>query len=588
MKKFLHQHLWLIVTCFFVIIGTGFFLASTQDNQKSELFQERFDSYLDELFAEEIVESTLNLHYTLKHPENYGIGEYAITYGELNRENFEKDVEKLKEIRSFLKSYKKKQLRPDQQLTYDILWEEIKTEAAAEDFYLYQEILKPSTGIQAELPVLLAEYAFYREQDVKDYLVLLGQTKEYFRQILLFELEKANEGLFMAEFVAEDLIGQSKSFIKEKENNYLLATFEEKIAKMEGLSEEQKQVYVAKNKELVENTLIPAYEMLITGMEKLKTAGKNLQGLCYWPEGKEYYEYLVKSYTGSDWGVKQMQQATEKKREADMSGAAALLQEHPELLTMTTTYSLEQQDPVLILQELRKKMQEDFPASVDTGFTVKYVHESMESYMAPAFYLSVPIDDVSHNAIYINGAGNYQKIKLFTTLAHEGYPGHLYQNVMERSQEFAPIRNMLGSGGYSEGWATYVEMISYEYADMDQNLAALFQLDQSAMLSLYATADMGIHYDGWGLEEMITFFGEYQITDRESLQEVYQLIVAEPAHYLKYYVGYLEFLDLKNYAKELFQKEYSDYKFHEALMQIGPASFSVIKKYLPEYYDSDR
>ena len=57
------------------------------------------------------------------------------------------------------------------------------------------------------------------------------------------------------------------------------------------------------------------------------------------------------------------------------------------------------------------------------------------------------------------------------------------------------------------------------------------------LLSLYATADMGIHLDGWTLRDAVDFFGGYQITDKQVIKEIYQLIVEEPAHYLKYYIG---------------------------------------------------
>ena len=448
-------------------------------------------------------------------------------------------------------------------------------------------MLRPSTGVQAELPVLMAEYAFYDERDVQDYLALLDQTEDYFRQILLFQMEKANHGLFMSRFAAEDIISQCQNFIADKENNYLIDTFADKIDAMAKLSQEQKQSYKEQNRKAVADSVIPAYEMMIHGLEKLKLSGKNQQGLCYLPEGKAYYEYLVRSYTGSEWSVEEMQEATVQKRAQDMSEAAKLLSESPDLLAQTASYAFAQQEPTAILTELLEKMRQDFPAPPDTSFTVKYVHPSLEEFMAPAFYLSVPIDDITQNSIYINGASNYQKLKLYTTLAHEGYPGHLYQNVMERSQEFPAIRSLLGSSGYSEGWATYVEMIAYQYAEMDPQLAQLFQKDQSALLSLYATADMGIHYDGWSLGEMMDFFGEYQITNEEALTEVYQLIVEEPAHYLKYYIGYLEFLDLKAYAQELYGEAYSDYRFHEALMRMGPAQFSVLREYFGEFYEEE-
>ncbi len=552
--------------------------SSTEEHQKE------FDTYLEELFTQEVTASTINLHYTLKNPENFGITDYVVTYGDISESSYQQSFFALENMRKVLDSFDKRKLDLSGRLIYDSLYEQTELELSAGEMYLYQEMLRPSTGVQAELPVLMAEYAFYDEKDVLDYLALLNQTKGYFRQILLFQMEKANHGLFMPQFAAEDIISQCKNFIADKENNYLLDTFADKIDAMTELNEEQKQAYKEQNRQAVTESVIPAYEMMIQGLEKLKTSGKNQQGLCHLPKGKEYYEYLVKAYTGSDRSLPIMQEATKEKRARDMSEAAKLLSEEPDLLAQAASYAFSQQDPTAILKELQEKMQQDFPAPPDINFTVKYVHPSLEEFMAPAFYLAVPIDDISQNSIYINGSNHYQKLKLYTTLAHEGYPGHLYQNVMERSQEFPAIRSLLGTSGYSEGWATYVEMIAYQYADMDAKLAQLLQKDQSALLSLYATADMGIHYDGWSLEEMKSFFGEYQITNEEVLTDIYQLIVEEPAHYLKYYIGYLEFLDLKAYAEELYGKDYSDYRFHEALMKMGPARFSILKEYLPEYY----
>lgn len=548
--------------------------------------QKDFDSFLEKLFQSEVSANTINMHYTLRNPENYGISDYKVTYGEISKESHQKSIAASENILSILDNFSIKQMDVSRNLTYEILKEELETQMEGADFYLYQEMLRPSTGIQAELPVLMAEYSFYDEKDVQDYLSLLVQTPEYFRQILLFEIEKANTGLFMSDFAAEDIINQCSNFVEDGESNYLITTFNDKMDQMQEISDQQKIDYKEQNKKAVLESAIPAYETMIKGLEKLKGSGKNQEGLCHLQKGKEYYEYLVRSYTGSEKNIEEMMKATEQQRANDMTEAAKILSEQPELLSQSTSYAFAQQDPNAILQELQEKMHNDFPAPPDTSFTIKYVHPSLEEYMAPAFYLSVPIDDITQNSIYINGSNHYQKLKLYTTLAHEGFPGHLYQNVMERSQDFPSIRSLLGTSGYSEGWATYVEMISYSYAEIDSKLASLLQKDQSALLSLYATADMGIHYNGWSLSDMMNFFGEYQIKDQETLTEIYHLIVEEPAHYLKYYIGYLEFLQLKEYAKELYGDQYSDYKFHEALMKIGPAQFEIIKKYLPEYYDS--
>lgn len=585
MKKII-QYL-AVCLCLFLCLGAIYSgqaggLLSVLGVQTGEGDQQAFVEYLDQLFREEITANTINLHYTLKNPKQYGIKEYPISLGQISQENSIAAVAILENMQAALAEFDPDQMDGEYAMIHDMLKDEIQTEISAAQLYLYQEPLRPSTGVAGELPVLLAEYTFYGERDIQDYLALLRQLPDYYAQVLELEQKKADAGLFMPEYAAREIIDQCENFVKDKENNYLLDTFVDKVQSLEV----DREAYIQQNEAAVTEAVIPAYELLIAGMEEilkgLEGQEWNQQGLYHLPQGREYYEYLVKSYTGSGMTVEEMQQAAKVRRAYDMSEAAKLIREDPKLLTVSTSYSFALQDPVAILEQLQEKMSADFPAPPDTSYSIKYVHPSLEAHLAPAFYLAVPIDDISQNAIYINGSSNYQKMKLYTTLAHEGFPGHLYQNIMERSQDFLPIRSLLGTSGYSEGWATYVEMISYGYAELQPGLGKLLMHDQSALLSLYATADLGIHGEGWSLEDMMAFFGEYQITDQQVLRDIYQLIVEEPAHYLKYYIGYLEFLSLKEEAQKKWGEEYSDYRFHEALVELGPAQFEILRKYFPD------
>ena len=218
------------------------------------------------------------------------------------------------------------------------------------------------------------------------------------------------------------------------------------------------------------------------------------------------------------------------------------------------------------------------------SYEINYVEPSLEEYLAPAFYIVAPIDNYKENVIYINNAYISSDIYAFTTLAHEGYPGHLYQTVMTYSYEFPLVRSILNYSGFVEGWATYIEMMAYEYAGLDEDIASFLSHNQAATLSLYATSDIGLHYYGWSFEDMKAFWAGYGITNETIIKEITQLILSEPGNYLKYYVGYIEFLELKSYAKDLFANEYSDKAFHQAILDIGPAPFSIVEKYLPAYY----
>lgn len=569
--SFLLLSLWLFAGC-----------GSWQDSGKT---QQDFSDFTQQIFQSELPSSTLNMHYSLAHPENYGITEYPITYGNLSTGSGAKASLALENWKKALEQFQKKDLPIPQQMTYDILMDYIKKELPAAKFYLYDEMLRANNGFQAQLPVLLAEYTFYDEQDVRDYLELIACTPDFFEQIMQFEQLKSQKGLFMADFAADDVIAQCNNFTQDAENNYLLSTFDDRVEEVAGITPEQAQRYQEENRQLILGQLIPAYQKLAQDISALKGTGKNSGGLCGLPGGKAYYQYLVAHTTGSDLTIEEMIRQTEAQRQADMDELSAIMTKNPSIRQQCASYQLPTENPTLILEDLQEKMKDDFPTPPDVSFTLKEVHPSLEEYTAPAFYLTPPIDDISQNCIYINQSKGDSKLQLYTTLAHEGFPGHLYQNVMERSCGLEPIRSLFGSSGYAEGWATYVEMQSYYYADVDPDVAAFLQKNQAATLSLYATADLGIHSQGWTLRDMVDFFASYQIHNKKAVQAIYQMIVEEPAHYLKYYIGYLEFLNLKKYAMKRYGADYSDYRFHQALMQMGGAPFWILKEYLPAYWE---
>lgn len=546
-----------------------------------------FGGFLDDLFLEEVTSNTINLHFTLSDPETFGITETPITLGDISEQSFLASNAELENTLSVLLSYDYESLPLSQQLTYDLLQDYLNTQLSIADLTLYDEILRPSTGIQSQLPVLYEEYRFYDENDIKDYLNLIPLTDEYFQQIIEFEQRKADAGLFMSDFACNTIISQCEEFIKNPEGHYLIETFNNKVNNLASLSDTARIEYITQNETLIKEQVLPAYQKLADALTKLRGSGKNDMGLCHLPKGTDYYKYLVYYNTGCSAEIPDIQKMVEDKRNSDLLESAALMTEDAGLWQECKNVSLSGMDAVSTLNVLKDEMLTQFPAAPDAGFTVSYIDECMADYMAPAFYITSPIDNFENNSIFINAMTDTSTMRYFTTLAHEGFPGHLYQTVMSYQAGMEPVRSTLNYPGYVEGWATYVEMLSYHYAKLNEQVAELLELNQSALLSLYASTDIGIHYEGWSFADTVSFWSEYGISDAQSLREVYELIVEEPAHYLKYYVGYLEFLNLKETAKEKYGNDYNDITFHQALLDIGPAPFDIVEKYLDAYYAAE-
>ncbi len=543
-----------------------------------------FDTFLKNLFCSEVSSNTINLHFTLAEPESFGITDAPVSLGDLSEAAVMESHANLENTYSALSRFEEAGLTNEQKLTREILEDYLKTELSAAELTYYDEVLRPSTGIQAQLPVLYEEYRFYDREDVVDYLELIALTGDYFSQIIDFERRKADAGLFMSDYACNSIISQCGTFTADPDTHYLIETFRNRVERVPGLTDGEREDFCLRNETLVRETILPAYEKLAAALKELLGKGTNDKGLCYFEDGKEYYGYLVYHNTGYSADIPQIQKMVEEQRQKDLNAAAALIAEDPGIWDECSLVALEETDPAATLNVLREAMLKQFPKAPDTQFTVSYIDECMEDYMAPAFYITAPLDDYGNNSIFINASTDSTTMHYFTTLAHEGFPGHLYQTVMSYEAGLAPVRSILNYPGYVEGWATYVEMLSYQYAGLKETVAQLLALNQSALLSLYASTDFGIHYDGWTFEEMAEFWTEFGISDLETLREVYELIVEEPAHYLKYYIGYLGFLDLKEHAKETYAGRYSDVAFHRAVLAIGPAPFNIVKKNLDAYY----
>lgn len=541
-----------------------------------------FQDFVDELYRNEVAADTLTLHYCLAHPENYGIKSDEVTFGSYSQKAVTEGIAEIEKSRKVLLSYDYDKLTEKEQILYDCILFTIDSNLALSKYEYYAEPLGPTTGLQAQLPLLLAEYHFYSKEDIETYLKLLTHTKEYFDDIAQYEREKSAAGNFMAESVAEEIIAQCKDYIKNPEENLLIEHFNNTVEHFDGLSRDEIILYEEQNRDAVLNYVIPAYETLIDTLTELKSTAAYEGGVCSLPDGTDYFEALTRYETGSSMTVKQMQKRLKTAVQTALVSMSAAQFTNPQLYDRYEKMKYPATDPAEGLEYLKNAIQTDFPALDDVDYSVKYVHESLQEYLSPAMYLVPPFDDRNNNNIYINQNPDYDTSNLFTTLAHEGYPGHLYQNVYYLSTEPQPLQQLLRTSGYTEGWGTYAELYAYTLAGFDEELAEFCRNNMTAILSLYGLTEIGIHYSGWDTKATIAFWSDYGI-DAPTATEIYEAVLAEPCSYLPYCIGYLEYMDLKTLAQETLGDSFVPLDFHTFLLDLGPAPFATVKTHLERW-----
>ncbi len=579
------------VTAIVLAVAMTFSMAGCDKSKNSasaKKEQEKFDTYLQESFEESVTSDSVTLHYTLAHPENYGITMEEATLGEfdLSEETLAEEVAELEAEMAELKGFDYDLLTEDQQLTYDILTDVLETNLLSYDNpYLYEPFAYTS-GLQSNLPITMSEYTFYDEDDVKDYITLLNQIPDYYQKCLDFEKTKSEKGLFMCDNSADEVIRQCEEYIADPENNLLIATFNDRIGEVPGLTADQIEDYKQQNYDAVMNSVIPAYENVIDTFTSLKGTGTNDLGLCHFEGGKEYYAYLIKSKVGTDKTPEEIIEALDTEINEVMGELYGLaMVNYDAYLGYFDTYESFYQD--LNTEETIRYFEdvftEKFPEIPEINFTVTPVHESLEGIVSPAFYMTPPMDDYQNNSIYIN-EGSDSSNGLWSTLAHEGIPGHMYQFVYFLSNDPEPIRTLLSFNGYSEGWATYVETMSYEYYTeyADDVYADIEAINTKLNLLVSARIEIGVNYEGWTVEDT----AEYMNTsgfDGSVAQDIVDYVIAEPANYQMYCMGWLEFEELREYAEEELGDKFNEVEFHRVVLDAGPCQFYILEDLVKDY-----
>lgn len=569
------------------------------DKNKNTRTGKNFDNYTDTLFHSMVAADSLTFHYTISDASSFqangssglfsrktGIKEPDATFGNIPTNSAKSMLAFYENMENALTQFPKEKLSDSQQLTYDTLQSYLTSRKKLAPLFLYEEYLSPLNGMQLEIPVLLAEYQFQSSDDIEYYLSLITTFPQYISQIIRFEEEKAAAGLFMSKTAFLKVLSQCDSFIEADSSHFMYTTFIRRMEEADFLKKDQKNKYISQHEKLLQNYFFPSYKLLKEHLAPLASCCRNEGGLCFLPSGRQYYEIQMQYTTGTEYSIAELQQALERSRQDTLQKAAQLLAEHPDLaLKATESPSLTVSVPEDMLTQLIQKMQEDFRLDTVYPYRLEYIDSSLEESMAPAFYLTAPLDDLEHNVIYLNSSSNMDGLDLFTTLAHEGYPGHLYQNAVLKSSDVCYLRQLLSFPGYSEGWATYAELFSYDYTGLDGSLAEYYRLNRILLLGMYASMEIGIHYEGWDIDQLNEFLVQNGLSpDESSLASLYELVEQNAGGYLKYFVGYLEIESLRQYAKELYGNEFSNLAFHDALLNMGPAPFPLLKEYLPSYW----
>lgn len=516
-----------------------------------------------------------------------------------------------------IKNYNYDKLNDDQKMTYNLIVDLVDNINAqtSEMSYLDNTYLGSYLGYQAQLPLLLTEYHFRNKLDIENYLKYLELIPETFKSYYEFEVTKADKGYGMPNFVIDKVVDQCISFVEgiDNETSFMFKVIANKINDCSFLNETEKTTYIDLNKNYIKTFVKDGYLYLKNNLPTLKGRAIYNEGLAtiYNKDGKaigkEYYEIIFKDEVGYDISCadaityvenKILEykldyiDATAKLKNNDKALKQMELIESNELFFMNNT-------PEEQLELYKTIIVNDFPAlTVEPKINVNYIDESMQNNFSPAAYMTSPIDDITTEKIYLNPADIYlfdnddnqtstlDYNYLYNTLAHEGLPGHLYQTAYFKSLDVNPIRKLLKNSGYVEGWATYTEKYVYKYlkGKFEDEVIDYYIANSNLTAAIYSRLDLGIHYDGWSLEESGEFMKSYFDVNDDKVLKAYQQLIEIPTNYQKYFFTYMKFTDMYETVSSKLGNSFIDLEFHKTILDCGPAPLKYVEEVVYNKY----
>lgn len=553
---------------------------------KEESVTDNFEGFCDKLVIKFFEEDSLNAHYTLSNPKDFGItyGDEDYTLGVIDLNDSQSGYEEIEALLSELKTFNYAALTDEQQLTYDILKVYLEKQLAYKGTDELTNFFAPNSGLIGNLSTNFIEFQFYDAEDVTQYLMFLKSVEPYMESVFKFTRNQAQKGYFMPDELVDIVIEMCEGYINA-ENEPLLITFEDRINKLD-LSEAEKASFIKTNEEYVEKYYLPVYQNTIDLMEELRGSGINDGGLAgYGKAGVQYYEAIVADKTSSDMTPEKVAEYLDKAMEDVLNDMFAIYYKDEEAYMYAYQYQPDFDDPGEVTEFLLDNISDKFPEPYTENYTIEYQNPACEIEGTLAYYVSCRIDDISVNNIKVNGSAvKHDSLTLYFTMAHEGFPGHAYQFTSAYGNENIPtVRKILDFIGYTEGWAEYSSTLCADYLDISDNMKEMLYLNDIYSYILCSRVDVGVNYEGWSIDDTYDYLVEYIECDKEVAESIYYDVIGDPGLYLPYTVGHLMFRDLREKAEDKLGNEFDEKNYHQFYVDLGLAPFNVAEDELEKW-----
>lgn len=514
----------------------------------------------------------------------------------INQENRDKGRAFIEKYQAQLATIDAKQLTGQDLLSYQIFERDLAMALESDKFPSYLIPIDQMAGQHntfASLGSGKSAQPFTNKQEFEDFVSRADGFIAWLDSVEANMREGMKQGVVLPKVLANKLLPQFKAHVVE---DHTQSVFWMPVANMpDSISSEEKSDIQAAYKNLILKTLVPAYQKMATFLEKeYIPAARSSVGYASLPNGKAWYEYLIKQHTTLDLnadeiheiGLKEVERILGEmksvKEQVKFDGDLAAFFVH--LRDSDEFYFDKPEDLVKAYEDVKIKIDARVPKLFNVAPKADYVVKPVEAFRAAsaagASY-QAPAPDGSRPGVFYINTHNLKaqpKFLLETLSIHEAAPGHHFQIALQQEVEGLPrFRKFGGYTVFAEGWALYAESLGKELGLFTDPYMWYGRLVDEQLRAMRLVLDTGFHAKGWTREQGIAYMkANSSMAESDIISEV-ERYIGWPGQALSYKLGEFKIRELREKAQSELGNKFDIKEFHTQILIDGALPMPILE-----------
>jgi uncharacterized protein (DUF885 family) len=462
-------------------------------------------------------------------------------------------------------------------------------------------IVTQQSGAYSTVPDFLdTRHAIETADDAEAYLARMSAFARAMDQESEQVRHDAGLGVIPPDFILATTLTQMKQFADTPADKATLVDSVARRAAAKGLAGDWR----GRATRLYDGEVMPALRRQMALLDGFRAGATHAAGVARLPHGEAYYAVSLKSATTTDMtpdevrkvGLEQVALLTARLDEAlkaqGLTQGAVWERMRGMFADPRFLYPNTDEGKAKLIADLNLKVaavQAKLPAWFGTlpkaKVEIRRVPPAIEA-GASSNYQSGTLDGSRPGAYYIvlRDTAEDPSFLLPTLTFHESIPGHHLQGTLSRQAGLPLIRQTIWFDAYGEGWALYAEQLAGEMGMYDDDpWGRIGYLHDALLRAARIVIDTGLHSQGWTREQVIRYYVENQGDPESAAVTEVERYCAWPGQACSYMIGKLEWLRLRQLAKDRLGARFDIRRFHDAGLLTGATPLKVLDRVIGDY-----